>query len=99
MEAWFGLHPGQFDAGLSAFSTDGTTISYEHPQNETVPGEVTGFYEWSPNLIDWFASGNGPIGGPTVSFVPTTVGITTTVTATASEELEQLFLRVGVLQN
>ncbi len=99
LEAWFGLHPGQFDAGLSAFSTDGTTISYEHPQNETVPGEVTGFYEWSPNLIDWFASGNGPIGGPTVSFVPTTVGITTTVTATASEELEQLFLRVGVLQN
>ena len=46
----------------------------------------------------WYASGSGPGAGPTVSFVPNTVGTTTTVTATASEALGKLFLRVRVMQ-
>ena len=52
----------------------------------------------APNLDDWYASGSGPGAGPTVSFVPNTVGTTTTVTATASEALGKLFLRVRVMQ-
>jgi hypothetical protein len=60
---------------------------------------VSGFYEWSPNLVDWYASGNGPGGGPTVILVPDTVGTTTTVTASASEALDILFLRAGASQN
>jgi hypothetical protein len=31
--------------------------------------------------------------------VPVTVGSTTTVTATASEVIDRIFLRVGVMQN
>ena len=99
LEAWFGTHPGQFNAGLSEFSTDGTTTSFEHPQNDDPPSDLSGFYEWSTNLKDWYASGNGPGDGLTVSFVPNTVGTTTTVTATASEALDRLFVRVGVKQN
>ena len=99
VEAWFGTHPGQFSAGLSQLSTNGTTPTFEHPQNDDPPGDLTGYYEWSPNLSDWYGSGSGPAGGPTVSFAPNTVGTTTTVTATASGPLNFLFLRVGVTQN
>ena len=99
LEAWFGTHPGQFNAGLSEFSIDGTTTGFEHPQNDDPPSDLSGYYEWSTNLKDWYASGNGPGDGLTVSFVPNTVGTTTTVTATASEALDCLFVRVGVKQN
>ena len=98
LEACFGTHPGEFNLGLAGLATDVTTTTFTHPQNTSPPTDVTGFYEWSPNLSDWYASGSGPGGGPTVSFVPNTVGTTTTVTATASEALDKLFLRVGVRQ-
>ena len=81
------------------WSLDGTTTTFEDPQNADPPSDLTGFNEWSPNLSDWHASGSGPVGGPTVSFVPNTVGTTSTATATASEPLESLFLRVGVMQD
>ena len=61
----------------------------------------TGYYEWSPNLSDWYAGNgvDGPIGGPTVNTVPSTVGTTTTVTATSSVAVQRLFLRARVAQN
>lgn len=99
LEAWFGTHPGQFDVGISILNSNGTTTTFEHPQNDDPPSDLSGYYEWSPNLNDWYTSGSGPSGGPTVSFVPSTVGTTTTVTTMASETLDKLFLRVGVMQN
>jgi len=99
LEAWFGTHPGQFNAGLASIATDGSTTTFTHPQNATLPDDLTGYYEWSPNLVDWYLSGNGPDGGNTVTFSSTTIGTTTTVTATASEGLDQIFLRAGVSQN
>jgi hypothetical protein len=99
IEAWFGTHPGQWNAGLADLTTDGTTTTFIHPQNPSPPTDVSGFYGWSLNLTDWYLSGNGPGGGPIVTFVPVTVGATTTVTATASEAMAALFFRVGVSQN
>ena len=99
IEAWFGTHPGQFNTGLTSIATDGTTTTFTHPQNATLPGDLTGYYEWSPNLVDWYLSGNGPDGGSTVTFSTNTIGTTTTVTATASEGLDRIFLRAGVSQN
>jgi hypothetical protein len=26
-----------------------------HPQNENPPSDLAGFYQWSPNLVDWYA--------------------------------------------
>lgn len=98
IEAWLGTHPGEFNAGFEDLVFDGTTATFEHPQNDDPPSDLTGSYEWSPNLDDWYASGSGPAGGPTVSFVPNTEGKTTTVTATASEVIVKLFLRVRVMQ-
>jgi acyl-CoA thioesterase-1 len=98
-EAWLGTHPGQANGGLAALTTDGTATTFIHPQNANPPDEQTGFYQWSSNLVDWYAGDGieGPAGGPTVTISPTTVGTTTTVTATASEAMEQLFLRAGIL--
>jgi hypothetical protein len=101
LEAWFGTHPGEFNPGLADLATDGTTTTFDHPQNVTPPRDLSVVYQWSPNLVDWYAGDgtDGTGGGPTVTMVPATVGSTTTVTATASEPLDLLFLRVGVMQN
>ena len=74
-------------------------MTVDHPQNENPPSELNAFYEWSPNLLDWYGSGIGPAGGATMTIVPVTTGNSTTVTATASEALTQLYLRIGVMQN
>jgi hypothetical protein len=99
LEAWLGTHPGQADPFITSLTATGTTVTFTHPQNENPPTDLTGYYQWSPNLSDWYVSGSGPNGGPTVTFVPITVGAVTTVTATASETIGRIFLRAGVNQN
>jgi hypothetical protein len=101
LEAWFGTHPDEFTAGISKLGTNGTITTFEHPQNETEPSDLTGFYQWSLNLVDWYAGDgiDGPGGGPTINISADTVETTTTVTATASGNLEKLFLRAGVRQD
>jgi len=99
LEAWFGTHPGERNSGLALGSTVGLVTTFTHPQNATPPDDLTGYYEWSPDLTDWFTTGTGPSGEATVTFSASTSGSTTTVTATASEAMERIFLRVGVTQN
>lgn len=99
LEAWFGTHPGEFSPGLADLATDGSTSTFNHPRNETAPSNLAGFYEWSPNLSDWYGSGGGTGADPTVSFVPNTEGITTTVTATSSTPLDRLYIRAAVVQD
>ena len=99
LEAWFGTHPGEFNAGLANVSTTGNVTTFTHAQNTTVPDDLTGYYEWSPNLTDWYASGSGPGGGATVAFSASISGGTTTVTATVTGAYERIFLRAGVNQN
>lgn len=101
LEAWFGTHPGQFTSGLADISSTGLTTTFTHPQNATLPDDLTGYYEWSPNLADWYPSGDGPTGGPVITFTASTSDSTTTVTATASasEGTERIFLRAGVSQD
>jgi alpha-galactosidase len=101
LEAWFGTHPNEFSAGLTGFTRNGSTITFTHPQNENTPGDISSFYQWSPNLVDWYATdGVDSIpGGPTVTTVATPAGAMTTVTATASGAMNGLFLRVRVEQN
>jgi hypothetical protein len=97
LEAWFGTHPGTFNTGLVLSATDGATITLTHPHNENPPSDQSGFYEWSPNLADWYLGDgmDGPSGGPSVSIAPNPSG----ATATTSELMETLFLRLGVIQN
>lgn len=101
VEAWFGTSPGEYNPGFTELVTDGTTTSLQHSLSMNPPSGVTGYYEWSLDLVDWYATDGreGPSGGLTVSINSNTVGTTTTATATASEQLERLFLRASVTQN
>ncbi|MBK1855044.1 alpha/beta hydrolase [Verrucomicrobiaceae bacterium 5K15] len=101
LEAWFGTHPGKFNVGLTVLTTDGTTTTTIHPQSETPPSDVSSFYEWSLDLVNWYSGDgvDGPIGGLTATIVPSTTGTTTTVTVTVSEEAARIFLRAGVTSN
>jgi hypothetical protein len=58
-------------------------------------------YQWSPNLLDWYAANgaNGPAGGPTATTTRIISGSTASVTATISTPLPRFFLRVAVEQN
>ena len=101
LEAWFGTNPGQSSQGLLAGTARGGTFTFTHPRNANPPSDLSGFYQWSPNLVDWFAGDglDGPPGGATVTLVPSITGATATVTATPTKTLNRLFLRAGVIPN
>jgi hypothetical protein len=98
LEAWLGSHPGQPSAGLTAIHTDGTSTTFSHSIHSNLPSDLTGSYEWSLGLIDWYAGDGvqGPAGGPTVAISHFSEGNTTHVTATANPPTENLFLRLRV---
>ena len=99
LEAWFGTHPGLANGGLTTPTTVGLLTTFTHPNNANPPSDLTGYYQWSPNLVDWYAGdgADGPGGGSTVTISPNTVGTTTTVTATPSGTMVRIFLRAGVM--
>ena len=101
VEAWFGSNPRAFNPGLTELSTSGLTTTFGHPRNPNAPSDLTGNYEWSTDMVNWYP-GNGiaaPPGGPTVNIVPSPATTATTVTATASQAMPRLFLRARVARN
>lgn len=96
IEAWFGTNPGLYDIGPTVDSSVGTISVFSHPKNTSQPSDILGSYQWSPNLEDWYGSGDGPVGGATAMIVPNTVGSITSVTLTMSEDTPRTFFRVMV---
>ncbi len=96
IEAWFGTHPREPTVGISKVETDGLATTFNHPRNPDMPVDLSGFYEWSPDLVEWYSSGDGPEGAGVVTFVPESEDDTTTVTAQASEKMPRVFLRIVV---
>ena len=102
VENFFGTHPGEFSQGLLAGTRSGNSFTFTHPQNATPAGDLTPAYRWSTDLIDWYAGDNvdGPGGGLTVGIAADPAGPpTTTVTATASQAVPRLFIRVETTAN
>ena len=101
VEAWFGTDPTVPGTGLSEITSDGTTTTFQHPQNTSVFSGVSIYYNWSLDLTEWYAGDGiaGPDGGPTVSISSSTEVDITTTTASANEPLSTLFLRAGVIQD
>ena len=98
LEAWFGTHPGEFNAGITGLTQNGQVVTFTHPQNAVRPSDVIGFYQWSPNLADWYAGDGvaGPPGGPTLTITTESRGPTTTVAAISPVPIGRVFLRAGV---
>jgi hypothetical protein len=102
VENLFGTHPGEFSQGLLAGTSSGNSFTFTHPRNASPASDLTPAYRWSTNLTDWYDGDNldGPGGGLTVNIVPSPAGPpTTTVTATASQPVPRLFVRVEVTRN
>ena len=100
IEAWFGTHPNESNPSITGLVTVGNTTTFTHPQNENTPSDLSGSYQWSQNLSDWYIGNgvDGPPAGPTVTLSPQPAGAITTVTATTSGLIKTLFLRIGVVQ-
>ncbi len=98
LEAWFGTNPREFSKGIARLNKTGAVTTFTHPRNESLPADLSISYRWSTNLTDWYdsAAPNGPGGVPAVTITADTVGGTTTVTATATGVLDQVFLRAEV---
>jgi hypothetical protein len=101
VEAWFGTHPNEPSLGFGDLATDATTTTFTHPRSDNPPSDLSIFYQWSTNLIDWYDcdGADGPVSGETVSVASATVDSVTTVTATASASKNRLFFRPGVRRN
>lgn len=101
LEAWFGTHPDKYSSGIANVVRNGNTITFTHPFNISPPSDVSGSYEWSLNLVDWYAGDgvSGPSGGPTVTMTHATSGATTTVTTTLSQAEAKIFLRAVVTRS
>ena len=94
MESFLGTNPGEWNSGLSAVSSGAIITEFTHPQSASPPNDVLGYYQWSPNLKDWYGDGEGPIDGPTATITSLTEEGVTTATLTLSEEIPQSFLRI-----
>jgi alpha-tubulin suppressor-like RCC1 family protein len=99
VEAWFGTHPGEFSPGLDMIQSDGITTTFQHPLNPDPPSGITGTYNWSPDLIDWYPTGSGPPGGPFLTITRQVSGGVATVSVTSSQVAERVFLRVRVIED
>lgn len=98
LELWFGTHPGETTSAIAELAWQGLNFSFSHPMSENPPSDLVGAYEWSPNLVDWYAGDgvDGPAGGATVLFEATTDGQSAQVNATASSAMERFFARIAV---
>lgn len=98
LEAFMGTDPSvPTPGGLTPVSSNGTVTTFTHPQANPALDDVTGSYEWSPDLTTWYAGDGvaGPGGGPTVN-IPTVTPVNgiATVTATASQPMQRIFIRL-----
>jgi hypothetical protein len=98
VEAFMGTNPSASTPGaLTPVSTNGTVFTFTHPQASPALGDVTGSYEWSLELTTWYAGDGmaGPVGGATVNIpIVAPVNGVATVTATASQPLQKIFVRL-----
>ncbi|MEN8871104.1 MAG: sulfatase-like hydrolase/transferase [Akkermansiaceae bacterium] len=101
IEAWLGTDPGQANEIVTSLTSDGIVTNFQHPQNETPPSDLSGSYEWSTDLTNWYPADGitGPVDGSTVSISPLTSANSTMATATASGEMTKLFIRITMSQN
>jgi hypothetical protein len=76
----------------------GDSLTFRHSVGDDPPADLQRFYEWSPNLLDWYRGDglDGPIDGPAVSFLTRTASGEVEVTAIPSAPLGRIFVRAAV---
>jgi hypothetical protein len=98
IEAWFGSNPGEFSPSLVNLALVGPNLTFTHPVSSSMLDDLEGFYQWSMNLVDWYACDGleGPVTGESVSLSSQVdIGVVT-VTLSPSESMPKLFVRAAV---
>lgn len=99
IEEFLGSNPQIPNTGPVITNVDNNgTITMSHTINPSPAAPLTGTYEWSPNLKDWYqvSSNNGPPSGLTVT---ANLNSPTTPIFTPNFPQQNIFLRLRVTQN
>jgi hypothetical protein len=96
VEAWFGTHPRVANPGISSISSNGSISQFSHPRNLSPIADLSGHYEWSPDLTSWHRNGEGPQNGAVIQFGSTVTGGETLVIATSSIPQSRVYFRLVV---
>ncbi len=84
VENILGSSPSVFSEGLTQISTTGSSVKFRHSQSNTIASDVAKTYQWSPDLVNWAASGVS-IGGTTATIAESTI---TNVSAPGNDVIE-----------
>lgn len=104
LERFFGRNPGASDEGGMALVVDGAGRVLRHTRTSDPGPDVSAHYEWSPNLINWLASG-ASFGSTSVLMNPVVVadngssGKLVEVTPLVAGEAPRLFFRLRLDQD
>lgn len=71
VENILGSNPSVYSNGLTQISATASSFKFRHEQSNTIASDVTKTYQWSPDLVNWAASGVS-IGGITATIGATT---------------------------
>jgi hypothetical protein len=103
LENIFGTSPEVFSQGLTSVSARSGNLVFRHTLSATPASDLATSYEWSPDLVNWNASG-ASAGGTTVTFgapvvitpgTPALVEVTASVTGTPVSKLFARFKVTG----
>jgi fibronectin-binding autotransporter adhesin len=72
VENVLGSNPSVYSNGLTQISATASSFKFRHEQSNTIASDVTKTYQWSPDLVNWAASGVS-IGGTTATITATTI--------------------------
>ena len=67
IESYLGSDPGAFSRALTVTSSSGSEFTFSHSESNTIPSDMSADYEWSLDLIDWYADGADNGAGVTVT--------------------------------
>jgi lysophospholipase L1-like esterase len=67
LEHVFGTNPDSHNPGITEFSTTPSSLSFRHPLNPDLAGNVTYKPEWSTDLAEWRSSGQSNSAGTRVT--------------------------------
>lgn len=57
LENYLGTDPSKYSPGLTSTSAAGLIFKFRHTRSNTPATDVTAIYQWSTDLMNWFASG------------------------------------------
>jgi hypothetical protein len=73
IEHYLGTDPSVPTQGLREISNDGSGVRFRHSRTNQLASDVTAFYQWSTDLVTWYASGETNPGGVAATISATTI--------------------------